>query len=96
MFACRPSLDCVLAVSHDIDSGTAYWKVDDDSEKHDSHIKEHLIQNTARLHSWIKTRDDILEIARTQLYLNSQPAIMQLGATPGGKATGKEERQGQW
>ena len=39
---------------------------------HDSHVKEHLIRNTALLDSWIKTRDEILEIARTQQYINSQ------------------------
>ena len=56
---------------------------------HDSRVKEHLFRNTARLDSWIKTPDEILEIARTQQDINSQPAPMQLGATPKGKGKGK-------
>ena len=54
-------------------------------------VKEHLIRNTARLDSWIKTRDEILEIARTQQHINSQPAPMQLGATHKGTGKGKEK-----
>ena len=47
----------------------------------------HLICNTARLDTWIKT--ELLEITRTQQYIDAQPAPMQLGATPKGK--GKAE-----
>ena len=54
---------------------------------HDSRVKEH----TARLESWIKTRDEILEIERTQLYINSHPAPMQLAAAHKGKGKGKEK-----
>ena len=51
---------------------------------HDSRVKEHLMRNTARLGSWIKMRNEILEIARTQQHITSQP---QLGATPKGNST---------
>ena len=54
----------------------------------DSRVKEHLICNTARLDTWITTREE-LEITRTQQYINAQPAPMQLGATQKGK--GKEK-----
>ena len=37
---------------------------------HDSLVKEHLMLNT-RLDSWIKTRDEILEFAHSQRYVNT-------------------------
>ena len=40
-------------------------KGDDDLKNggmHDSRVEEHLIRNTARLDSWVKTRDETLDI----------------------------------
>ena len=55
----------------------------------DIKIKEHLIRNSARLTTWRDMLEEILEVTRTQQYLNSQPTPMQLGATPH-KGKGKE------
>ena len=68
--------------------------LDDDFKMHDSRVKVHLIRNTARLDTWIKTRDKILEIARTQRYINAQLAPTQLGATQKGKGKCKEQEKG--
>ena len=75
------------------------WKpVDDDLNMgvvilgiHNSRAKEHLIPT---LHGWTlgsRRETKMLEIARTQQYINSQPAPMQLEATPKGK--GKVRRK---
>ena len=57
----------------------------------DSRVTEHLIRNIERLDSWFKTRDEILQTARTQQNTNSLPAPMQLGATPKGKNKGRRK-----
>ena len=56
----------------------------------DVRVKEHLIRNSVRITSWNQMREGILEITRTQQYIDSQPAPMQLGANPKGKGKGKE------
>ena len=55
----------------------------------DMRVKEHLIRNSVRIKSWNQMREEILEIARTQQYIDSQPMPMQLGANPKGKGKGK-------
>ena len=57
------------------------------------HVSKHI--SYATLHDWTagstrKTRS--LETARTQQYINSQPAPMQLGATPPRARGGRKER----
>ena len=51
----------------------------------DMRVKEHLIQNSARITSWNEMREEILEITRTQWYIDTQPSPMQLGANPRAK-----------
>ena len=53
-------------------------------------MKEHLIRNSVRITSWNQMREEILEITRTQQYIDSQPMPMQLGANPKSKGKGKE------
>ena len=43
-------------------------------------IREHLIRNAVRQSTWAIMREEILEVTRTQQYMNSQPVPMQLGA----------------
>ena len=73
-------------------------KIDDDEKigvvllgMEDSRVKEHLIRNSAGLDTWPKMREEILEITRTQQYVDSQPTPMQLGAIPRG---GKDPKGG--
>ena len=54
----------------------------------DMRVKEHLIRNSVRITSWNQMREEILEITRTQEYIDSQPMPMQLGES-------EEQRQGQ-
>ena len=56
----------------------------------DMRVKEHLIRNSVRITSWNQMREEILEIMRTQQYIDSQPVPMQLGANPKSKGKGKE------
>ena len=56
----------------------------------DMRVKEHLIRNSVRITSWNQMREEILEITRTQQYIDSQPMPMQLGANPKSKGKGKE------
>ena len=56
----------------------------------DVRVKEHLIRNSVRITSWNQMREEILEITRTQQYINSQPMPMQLGANPKSNGKGKE------
>ena len=58
-------------------------------EMEDMRVKEHL-RNSVRITSWNQMREEILEITRTQQYIDSQPAPMQLGANPKSKGKGKE------
>ena len=51
----------------------------------DMRVKEHLIRNSVRITSWNQMREEILEITRTQQYIDSQPIPMQLGANPKSK-----------
>jgi hypothetical protein len=71
-------------------------KVDDDIKvgvaiigMRDAKVKEHLVRNAARLGTWASMSAEVIEISRTQEYLNSTPAPMQLGALPDKKAKGK-------
>ena len=56
----------------------------------DMRVKEHLIQNSVRIKSWNQMREEILEITRTQQYIDSRPMPMQLGANPQSKGKGKD------
>ena len=58
----------------------------------DMRVKEHLIRNSVRITSWNQMREEILEITRTQQYIDSQPMPMQLGANPKSKGKGKESK----
>ena len=58
----------------------------------DMRVKEHLIRNSVRITSWNQMREVILEITRTQQYIDSQPMPMQLGANPKSKGKGKESK----
>ena len=55
-------------------------------------MKEHLIQNSVRITSWNQMRKEILEITRTQQYIDSQPMPMQLGTNPKSKGKGKDSK----
>ena len=61
-------------------------------EMEDMRVKEHLIRNSVRITSWNQMRKEILEITRTQQYMDSQPMPMQLGANPKSKGKGKESK----
>ena len=58
----------------------------------DMRVKEHLIRNSVRITSWNQMREEILEITRTQQYIDSQSMPMQLGANPKSKGKGKESK----
>ena len=58
----------------------------------DMRVKEHLIQNSARITSWNEMREEILEITRTQWYIDRPPSPMQLGANPKRKFKGKDSK----
>ena len=58
----------------------------------DMRAKAHLIRNSARIASWTQTREDILEITRTQQYTDSKTVPMQIGAHPKSKGKGKESK----
>ena len=58
----------------------------------DMRVKGHLIRNSVRITSWNQMREEILEITRTQQYIDSQPMPMQLGANPKSKGKGKESK----
>ena len=58
----------------------------------DMRVKEHLIRNSFRSTSWNQMREEILEITRTQQYIDSQPMPMQLGANPKSKARAKRAK----
>ena len=73
--------------------------VDDDIKKgetvlgmEDMQVKEHLIWNSVRITSWNQMREEILEITRTQQYIDSQPMPMPLGANPKRKGKGKDSK----
>ena len=55
-------------------------------------VKEHLIRNSVKITSWTQMREEILEITRTQKYIDSQPVPMQLGANPKSKGKGKDSK----
>ena len=57
----------------------------------DVRVKEHLIWNSVRITSWNQMREEILEITRTQQYIDNQPMPMQLGANPKSKGKGKDK-----
>ena len=58
----------------------------------DMRVKEHLIPNSVRITSWNQMREEILEITRTQQYIDSQPMPKQLGANPKSKGKGKDSK----
>ena len=58
----------------------------------DMRVKEHLIRNSVRITSWDQMREEILEITRTQQYIDCQPMPMQLGANPKSKGKGSESK----
>ncbi|CAK0820598.1 unnamed protein product, partial [Prorocentrum cordatum] len=87
---------------HDYES-QSQKTVDDDTKigvallgMENERVKEHLIRNSSRITTWQHVRDEILEITRTQQYIDSQPAPMQLGATPwnAGKPKGGKSKEG--
>jgi hypothetical protein len=61
-------------------------------------IREHLIRNAVRLSTWAVMKEEILEVTRTQHYMNNQPVPMQLGALPdldlGALPKGKKGKKG--
>ncbi len=61
-------------------------------------IREHLIRNAVRLNTWAGMKEEILEVTRTQHYMNNQPVPMQLGALPdlelGALPKGKKGKKG--
>ena len=61
-------------------------------------IREHLIRNAVRLNTWAVMKEEILEVTRTQRYMNNQPVPMQLGALPdlelGALPKGKKGKKG--
>ena len=58
----------------------------------DMRVKEHLICNSVRITIWNQMPEEILEITRTQQYIDSQPMPMQLGANPKSKGLGKDSK----
>ena len=58
----------------------------------DMRVKEHLIRNSVIITSWNQMREEILEITRTQQYIDSQPMPMQLGANAKSKGKGKDSK----
>eukprot|EP00929_Paragymnodinium_shiwhaense_P111971 TRINITY_DN8021_c0_g1_i4.p1 TRINITY_DN8021_c0_g1~~TRINITY_DN8021_c0_g1_i4.p1 ORF type:complete len:1618 (+),score=271.11 TRINITY_DN8021_c0_g1_i4:701-5554(+) len=61
----------------------------------DAKMKEHMIRNATRLDTWEKVKTEIVEIARTQEYINSMPVPMQLDAFPRrDKGKGKDKGKG--
>ena len=58
----------------------------------DMRVKQHLIWNSVRITSWNQMREEILEITRTQQYIDSQPMPMQLGVNPKSKGKSKESK----
>ena len=58
----------------------------------DMRVKEHLIRNSVKITSSNQMRGEILEITRTQQYIDSQQIPMQLGANPKNKGKGKESK----
>ena len=55
-------------------------------------VKEHLIRNSVRITSWNQMQEEILEITRTQQYIDSQAMPIQLGANPKSKGKGKNSK----
>ena len=58
----------------------------------DMRVNEHLTRNSVRITSWNQMREEILEITRTEQYIDSQPLPMQLGANPKSKGKGKDSK----
>ena len=62
-------------------------------EMEDMRVKEHFIQNSVRITSWNQMREEILEITRTQPYIDSQQMPLQLGAIPKSKELGQRQQR---
>ena len=83
-------------IVHDYENRTTKT-VDDDIKigvtmlgMEDMRVKEHLIRSSVRIKSWNQMREEILEITRTQHYIDSQPMPMPLGANPKSKGKGED------
>ena len=55
----------------------------------DMRVKEHFIRNSVRITRWTQMREEILEITRTQHYIDSRLVPIELDANP--KAEGKDK-----
>ena len=83
---------------HDYENQSA-TTVDDDIKigvtmlgTEDMRVKEHLIRNSVSITTWNQMREEMLEITRTQQYIDSQPMPMQLGTNPKSKGKGKDSK----
>ena len=56
----------------------------------DGRVKSCLIRESTRIASWIQMRKEILEITRTQQYVDSNLVPMQIGLQPKSKGKGKD------
>ena len=60
----------------------------------DTSIQQHLVKNSARLETWKALKEELLDMARTEQYLNSLPKPIELGATPkAGRDQAKARRE---
>ena len=55
-------------------------------------VKQHFLRNAQRLDSWGKARDRLLEISRTQKYLQETLQPMEFGAAPWKTGKGKDSK----
>ena len=55
-------------------------------------VKACLILERTRTANWIRMREDILEITRTQQHVDTNPLPLQIGAHPKSKGEGKDSR----
>ena len=63
----------------------------------DVNVREHLVRNSNRLATWATMSAEVMEISRTQAYIDSTPMPMQIGALPPakkGKGRGKGKGKG--
>ena len=63
----------------------------------DAGVQKHLVKNANRLDTWKAMKDELLDMARTEQYLNSQARPMELGGLPRPEAKegkGKGDQKG--
>ena len=60
---------------------------------YDKEVEDHCINSIARLDTWPRMREELMEITRTKKYLDSLLVPMDIGAFP--KKKGKGDREGQ-